>query len=257
MSIIFQEYGETAILQLYRENGYNALDYETFLQLYDSLNKIKESNLYKTIVITGSGSKAFTAGADLKERINMNSQEVQEYLGKARETYREIEALPQPVIAAVNGLCIGGGLEMSLACDLRIAASHSLFSLPEVKIGIIPGVGGTQRLLRAVGDIYAKELILTGKMITAERALSIGLINETVSEKHVLERALELAGEINQNAPLSVRESKAAINYGRKVSLDDGLIYEIEAYERVLKTEDRNEALAAFKEKRRPVFKGR
>jgi enoyl-CoA hydratase/carnithine racemase len=257
LSIIFQENGETAILQLYRENGYNALDYETFLQLYDSLGKIKESNYYKTVIITGSGSKAFTAGADLKERINMNSQEVQDYLQKARETYREIEALPQPVIAAVNGLCIGGGLEMSLACDLRIASSNSVFSLPEVKIGIIPGVGGTQRLLRAVGDIYAKELILTGKKITAERALSIGLINETVSEKQVLERALEIAGEINENAPLSVRESKAAINYGRSVSLDEGLIFEAEAYERVLKTEDRNEALVAFKEKRKPVFEGR
>ncbi|WP_186326712.1 enoyl-CoA hydratase-related protein [Cytobacillus oceanisediminis] len=257
MSIIFQENGETAILQLYRENGYNALDYETFLQLYDSLGKIKESNYYKTVIITGSGAKAFTAGADLKERINMNSQEVQDYLKKARETYREIENLPQPVIAAVNGLCIGGGVEMSLTCDLRIASTHSLFSLPEVKIGIIPGVGGTQRLLRAVGDLYAKELILTGKKITAERALNIGLINETVSEKQVLERALEIAGEINENAPLSVRESKAAINYGRSVSLDEGLIYEAEAYERVLETEDRNEALAAFKEKRKPVFEGR
>jgi enoyl-CoA hydratase/carnithine racemase len=257
LSIIFQENGETAILQLYRENGYNALDYETFLQLYDSLGKIKESNYYKTVIITGSGSKAFTAGADLKERINMNSQEVQDYLKKARETYREIENLPQPVIAAVNGLCIGGGLEMSLACDLRIASTHSLFSLPEVKIGIIPGVGGTQRLLRAVGDLYAKELILTGKKITAERALNIGLINETVLEKQVLERALEIAEEINENAPLSVREAKAAINYGRSVSLDEGLIFEAEAYERVLETEDRNEALAAFKEKRKPVFEGR
>ncbi len=257
MSIIFQEHGETAILHLYRENDYNALDYETFLELYDSFNKIKKSNFYKTVIITGSGTKAFSAGADLKERIKMNSQEVQDYLELARETYREIEALPQPVIAAVNGLCIGGGLEMSLACDLRIAASHSLFSLPEVKIGIIPGVGGTQRLLRAVGDIYAKELILTGKKITAERALSIGLINETVADKHVLERALEITEEINQNAPISVRESKAAINYGRTVGLEEGLIYEAEAYGRVLITEDRNEALAAFKEKRKPVFKGR
>jgi enoyl-CoA hydratase/carnithine racemase len=257
LSVIFQENGETAILQLYRENGYNALDYETILQLHDSLIKIKDSNFYKTIIITGSGSKAFTAGADLKERINMNSKEVQGYLEKARKTYLEIESLPQPVIAAVNGLCIGGGLEMSLACDLRIAASHSLFSLPEVRIGIIPGVGGTQRLLRAVGDLYAKELILTGKKISAERALSIGLINETVGDQPVMERALEIAAEINQNAPLSVRESKAAINFGRSVTLEEGLLYEAEAYERVLKTEDRNEALAAFKEKRKPAFKGR
>ncbi|WP_026581808.1 enoyl-CoA hydratase-related protein [Bacillus sp. J33] len=257
MSVIFRENGKTAILQLYRENGYNALDYETFLQLYDSLIKIKDSNFYKTVIITGSGSKAFTAGADLKERVSMDSQEVQDYLEKARQTYLEIEALPQPVIAAVNGLCIGGGLEMSLACDVRISASHSLFSLPEVKIGIIPGVGGTQRLLRAVGDLYAKELILTGKKITAERALSIGLINETVGEKPVLERALEIAEEINQNAPLSVRESKAAINFGRSVTLEEGLQFEAEAYDRLLKTEDRNEALSAFKEKRKPVFRGR
>lgn len=257
LSIIFQENGETAILQLFRENGYNALDYATFLELHESLIKIKESDFYKTVIITGAGSKAFTAGADLKERINMGSKEVQDYLEKARETYREIETLPQPVIAAVNGLCIGGGLEMSLACDLRIAASHSLFSLPEVKIGIIPGVGGTQRLLRAVGDLYAKELILTGKKITAERALSIGLINESVDGKTVLERAIEIAEEINQNAPLSVRESKAAINFGRTVTFEEGLVYEAEAYARVLKTEDRNEALAAFREKRKPVFRGR
>lgn len=257
MSVIFQEKGETAILQLYRENGYNALDSETFLQLYDSLIKIKKSNFYKTIIITGSGTKAFTAGADLKERINMDAQEVQDYLEKARHTYLEIETLHQPVIAAVNGLCIGGGLEMSLACDVRIAASHSLFSLPEVKIGIIPGVGGTQRLLRAVGELHAKELILTGKKITAERALSIGLITETVGEKPVLERALEIAEEMNQNAPLSLLESKAAINFGRSVTLEEGLEFEAEAYDRLLKTEDRNEALSAFMEKRKPVFKGR
>jgi enoyl-CoA hydratase/carnithine racemase len=257
LSVIFQEKGETAILQLYRENGYNALDSETFLQLYDSLIKIKKSNFYKTIIITGSGTKAFTAGADLKERINMDAQEVQDYLEKARHTYLEIETLHQPVIAAVNGLCIGGGLEMSLACDVRIAASHSLFSLPEVKIGIIPGVGGTQRLLRAVGELHAKELILTGKKITAERALSIGLITETVGEKPVLERALEIAEEMNQNAPLSLLESKAAINFGRSVTLEEGLEFEAEAYDRLLKTEDRNEALSAFMEKRKPVFKGR
>ncbi|MBT2689803.1 enoyl-CoA hydratase/isomerase family protein [Bacillus sp. ISL-47] len=257
MSIIFKENEETAILQLYRENGYNALDYETFLQLHDSLIKIKESDSYKTVIITGSGSIAFTAGADLKERINMGPQEVQDYLDKARQTYREIESLPQPVISAVNGLCIGGGLEMSLACDLRIAASHSLFSLPEVKIGIIPGVGGTQRLLRAVGELHAKELIFTGKKITAERALSIGLISEVVEGRPVLERALEIAEEINQNAPLSLKESKAAINFGRSVTLEEGLFYEAEAYGRVLNTEDRNEALAAFREKRKPVFKGR
>lgn len=257
LSIIFEERGETAILRLYRENGYNALNYETFLQLHGSLIKIKESELYKTVVITGSGSTAFTAGADLKERIKMNPQEVQSYLNRARETYREIEHLPQPVIAAVNGLCIGGGLEMALACDLRIAAPHSLFSLPEVRIGIIPGVGGTQRLLRAVGDLYAKELILTGKKITAERALSIGLINEVVEGETVLERAIEIAEEINLNAPLAVRESKAAINYGRTVPLDLGLQYEAQAYDRVLNTEDRNEALSAFKEKRKPLFKGK
>ncbi|GLB60593.1 enoyl-CoA hydratase-related protein [Cytobacillus sp. NCCP-133] len=257
MSIIFRKNGETAILQLYRENGYNALDYETFMQLHDSLLRIKESDSYKTVIITGSGLIAFTAGADLKERINMDPQEVQDYLEKARQTYREIESLRQPVISAVNGLCIGGGLEMSLACDLRIAASHSLFSLPEVKIGIIPGVGGTQRLLRAVGDLHAKELIFTGRKIAAERALSIGLITEVVEGRSVLERAIEIAEEINMNAPLSVKESKAAINFGRSVTLEEGLLYEAEAYERVLNTEDRNEALAAFKEKRKPVFKGR
>lgn len=257
MSIIFQEHGETAILQLYRENGYNALNYETVSELHDALVKIKESHTFKTVIITGSGTKAFSAGADLKERIEMDPIEVQTYLTRIREVYKEIERLPQPVIAAINGLCIGGGLEMALSCDLRISASHSLFSLPEVKIGIIPGVGGTQRLLRAVGDLHAKELILTGKKISAEKALSIGLVTEVIDGSSILERAIELAEEINQNAPLSIKEAKAAINYGRNVSLEEGLLFEAEAYERVLHTEDRNEALLAFKEKREPNFKGK
>lgn len=257
MSIIYQEVGEIAVLQLYRENQYNALNYETVTQLYDHIQEIKASQFFKTVIITGAGEKAFSAGADLKERINMDENEVIEYLTKIRETYKEIERLPQPVIAAINGLCIGGGLEMSLACDMRISSSHSIFSLPEVKIGIIPGVGGTQRLLRAVGNMYAKELILTGKKITAEKAQSIGLINEVVADKPILERAIEIAKEINENAPLSIQEAKAVINYGSNVTLDEGLEYEIEAYNRVLNTEDRNEALLAFKEKRKAIFKGK
>lgn len=219
--------------------------------------KLKETTSIRTVIITGSGSNVFSAGADLKERLQMDGDSVQRYLTTVREAYNELERLPQPVIAAINGLCIGGGLEMALACDLRVSAFHSLFSLPEVKIGIIPGCGGTQRLLRAVGDLYAKELILTGKKITAERAESIGLINEIVHDGSVLDRALEIAQDINENAPLSIRESKAAINFGRNVSLEEGLSFEWQAYARVLNTEDRNEALLAFREKRKPIFKGK
>lgn len=218
--------------------------------------KLKETTSIRTVIITGSGSQVFSAGADLKERLQMDGDSVQRYLNTVREAYNELERLPQPVIAAINGLCIGGGLEMVLACDIRVSASHSLFSLPEVKIGIIPGCGGTQRLLRAVGDLYAKELILTGKKISAERAESIGLINEIVHDGSVLDRALEIAQDINENAPLSIRESKAAINFGRNVSLEEGLSFEWQAYARVLNTEDRNEALLAFREKRKPIFKG-
>ncbi|RFU62811.1 enoyl-CoA hydratase [Peribacillus saganii] len=257
MSVVFQEKGEIAILQLYRENGYNALDIETVEQLNENILHIASSKIFRSVILTGSGRKAFSAGADLKERIRMDKSQVREYLNKIRKTYRQIEQLPQPVIAAINGLCIGGGLEMALACDLRISSSNSVFSLPEVKIGIIPGGGGTQRLMRAVGDLYAKEMILTGKKISADKALAIGLLNEVTEDKSVLQRAIELAEEINENAPISVQKAKEVLNYGRNAVLEEGLIIEAEAYEEVLHTKDREEALIAFNEKRKPIFKGR
>ncbi|OLO39269.1 hypothetical protein BTR23_09490 [Alkalihalophilus pseudofirmus] len=256
MSVLYEQKDNIAILSLYRENGYNALNYETVSQLYNHLISIWNNKEINIVIITAKGEKVFTAGADLKERRQMNSEQVNLYLSKIRETYKVIESMPQVIIAAVNGICVGGGTEMILACDLRIAASHATFSLPEVKIGIIPGAGGTQRLVRVVGLGRAKEMILTGKPVTAQKAERIGLINEIIEDKNVVDRAIEISKVISKNAPLSLKEAKEAIHFAANVHNEEGFLFESKSYERLVSTRDRQEALEAFNEKREPKYLG-
>jgi enoyl-CoA hydratase/carnithine racemase len=209
------------------------------------------------VVITGAGDKAFCAGADLKERRAMTLDDTRAFLADLNRTLDDLAGLPAPVIAAINGAAFGGGLELALACDLRLCAEGAEMGLVEVRLGIIPGAGGTQRLPRLVGVAAAKELILTGRRIPAARALALGLVSRVVPAAELRGAAEQLAAEIGAGAPLGVAQAKRAIDGGAALPLGDALALERAAYEVVLASDDRNEGLAAFAEKRRPQFKGK
>lgn len=226
---------------------------------------IKESNFdmsLRVIVITGApppeNKKAsFSAGADLAERRTLSDDQVRRFISTVRSTMITVENARVPVIAAINGFAFGGGSELALACDLRIASKDALMGLTETSLAIIPGGGGTQRLPRIIGIAKAKELIYTARRIKADKALEIGLVSRVVEPEKLAEAALELAGEIANNGPIGVAQAKFAINYGSECSLGVALPLESKAYEITIPTADRLEALAAFAEKRKPVFKGK
>jgi enoyl-CoA hydratase/carnithine racemase len=211
----------------------------------------------RAVVLTGAGDKAFCAGADLKERATMSAPEVRAFLDSLRRTFRAMERSECTFIAAVNGIAFGGGTELALACDLRVATPSAELGLTEVKLGIIPGGGGTQRLSRLIGPGRAKDLILTGRRVSAAEALNLGLVNRVAPEGQLLETAVALAESIAANAPIAVAAAKHAIDDGLALGLDDALALEQRKYELTLQTEDRLEGLKAFAEKRAPQFKGR
>lgn len=245
------------LITLNRPEAANAMSIQLLTDLNECLDEVAKNREIRVVLITGSGDKAFCAGADLKERKNMNEQQVRETVRLIGSTVNRVEALPQPVIAVLNGVAFGGGLELALACDLRIASSEAKMGLTEVSLGIIPGAGGTQRLPRLIGLGKAKELIYTARRIIASEALEINLINEVVEKEDLLKRATELAREIAKNAPLSLIQAKIAINKGIEVDLTTGLKIEELAYNELLYTEDRMEGLVAFQEKRQPQYVGR
>lgn len=245
------------LITLNRPEAANAMSLQLLKELNETLVAISKNREIRVVLITGSGEKAFCAGADLKERKTMNEQQVRETVKLIGNTVNQVEALPQPVIAVMNGVAFGGGLELALACDLRIASSEAKMGLTEVSLGIIPGAGGTQRLPRIIGVGKAKELIYTARRISANEALEIGLINSVYDKEILLEKATELALEIAKNAPLSLIQAKVAINKGIEVDLTTGLKIEELAYNELLHTEDRLEGLVAFQEKRQPQYQGR
>jgi methylglutaconyl-CoA hydratase len=217
---------------------------------------VKHDSDLRAVVLTGVG-RAFCAGADLKERRAMTLPETWAFLDELNKLANTIAALPRPVIAAINGAAFGGGLELALACDLRIAADSAELGLTEVRLGIIPGVGGTQRLPRVTSVAVAKELILTGRRVSAARALALGIVSEVVAGAELAAAAATLAREIGVAGPLAIAAAKRAIDGGVGLPLDEGLALEAVCYEEVLASEDRNEGLAAFAEKRPPAFRGR
>lgn len=210
----------------------------------------------RAVVITGAGDKAFCAGADLKERATMNEEEVRTFLLDLRRTFRALERSPKVFIAAINGAAFGGGTELALACDLRVIAPHAEMALTETRLAIIPGGGGTQRLPRLVGTGVARELIFTGRRVAAEEALRIGLVNRIAPDPDVVAHALSLAREVAAGGPIALAAAKAAILEGADLDLDDALELEYRKYQLVIPTKDRLEGLAAFREKRKPVYRG-
>ncbi|WP_307324371.1 enoyl-CoA hydratase [Evansella vedderi] len=248
--------GHIAYLTLKRKGSANALSQALLDEMMTVFQQWKFDPSIRTIIITGDGDNVFCAGADLKERRDMNETQVRQAVNKIRQTIQMVEDMPIPVIAAINGSAIGGGLELALACDLRLASDQAKFALTETTLAIIPGAGGTQRLPRAIGTQRAKEMIYTGKRITAETAESWGLILKVVSQDSLLEEATKLANEIGQNGPIAIKQAKFAINQGIEVDLKTGLSIEEKAYELTIPTKDRKEGLTAFKEKRSPVYTG-
>jgi len=254
--IIVDYHGYTCQITLNRPDKRNAINFPTLLELKEVIRKLHYAPKVRTVVITGAGEKAFSAGADLKERVGMSQLEVKEFLYTIRNLLTDIENLPMPVIGAINGLALGGGTELALACDIRLASDRATMGLTEVALGIIPGAGGTQRLARLIGRGKAKELVFTGRKVEAKEALSLGLVNEVVKQEELVKRSLEMAEVINNNGPIAVQQAKFAINQGLEVDLKTGINIEAKAYEVILPTKDRLEGLAAFKEKRKPEYKG-
>jgi len=247
-----------AWLHLQRPEVMNALSYETLGQLSAHVEALRSDASVRVVLVRGSGEAAFSAGADLKERAYFTEQQTRDFVRRIGDTFTELASLPQPTIAVMNGVAYGGGLELALACDLRVAASTSRMGLTETALAIIPGAGGTQRLPRVVGLAKAKELILAARRLDAAEALRIGLVN-AVAEPAALDAcALELAEAIAANGPIAVRAAKEALGYTEGgASLAVNLVRERELYlERVLPSKDRLEALAAFREKRPPQYRG-
>lgn len=234
----------------------NALSRAMIAGLLENLDRVREDRGLRCVVVTGKGDKAFCAGADLKERAGMSAEEVHAFHRSLRDAFRAIEAAPQAFVAAMNGAALGGGLELALACDLRVAVEGAEMGLPEVGLGIIPGAGGTVRLPRAIGVARAKDLILTGRRVGASEALAMGLVSRLAPAGRLLDVALELAGMVARNAPVSIRQAKRAVDGGLHLDLDAALDHENRMYQDCLSTKDRVEALRAFAEKRRPIFTG-
>jgi len=235
----------------------NPISRALLAELGEGVARVSSSREVRVVILTGAGHRAFCSGADLKERATMSEVEVRGFLDGLRRTFRAIETSDAVFIAAVNGSAFGGGTELALACDLRLAAPSAELGLTEVKLGIIPGGGGTQRLARLIGPGHARDLILTGRRVAAAEALSLGLVNRVSEEGKLIEDSAALAAEIAANAPVAVAAAKHAISEGLSLPLDDALRLELSHYEKVLGTEDRLEGLRAFAEKRPPAFKGR
>lgn len=246
-----------AVVTFMRAEAANALSVQMLHEINEALEAIHDDRSIRVVIVTGDGEKAFCAGADLKERKGMNEGETRKTIALIGKTMNHFEALAQPVIAAINGVAFGGGLELALACDIRIASNTAKMGLTETALGIIPGAGGTQRLPRLIGIGKAKELIYTARRLSAEEAYQYGMIEHIVQPERLLEQAKELAYEIAKNAPLSLIQAKTAINQGMQTDIFTGLQIESLAYSRLLQTEDRLEGLKAFQEKRPPAYSGK
>ncbi|ARK29143.1 enoyl-CoA hydratase [Halalkalibacter krulwichiae] len=234
----------------------NALSLQMIRELNDFLASVENDDSIRVIVFTGNGDRVFCAGADLKERKEMNMQEAKFAVQKIKRTINRVASLKQPTIAAMNGTALGGGLEFSLACDIRIASTDGTYGLTETSLAIIPGAGGTQRLSRLIGTGKAKELIFTAAKISGIEAKEIGLVEHAVRLNEVKQKSIDLAQVIASNGPVAVQEAKKAINLGIDVDLKTSLTIESNAYEQTLITKDRLEGLLAFEEKRKPEYKG-
>ena len=255
--ILKEEKDGAVILTLNRPESMNSINFDLLHAMHAHLDELEFDSTVRSLIITGKGEKAFCAGADLKERATLNENQVKLFIRTIRDLSAKIDNFPKPVIAAVNGVALGGGTELALASDIRIVSDNASMGLTETRLAIIPGGGGTQRLPRIVGIAKAKEMIFTGKRIGAEEALSIGLANHISPADSLMEECLKMTDMIDQTGPIAVEQAKYAINKGMETDIHTGLAIESNAYRITIPTQDRVEGLTAFREKRKPVYKGK
>jgi enoyl-CoA hydratase len=250
-----ERHDQVAILTLDRPEALNALNLSVFDELEAAFTNLARDPSLRAVILTGSG-KAFVAGADIKEMASFTPPQARAFSRRGQQVMNLIENFPRPVIAAVNGFALGGGCELAMACDLRIASEKAKAGQPEVNLGVTPGFAGTQRLARLVGRSQAKYLLFTGEIIPADRALRIGLFDEVVAPDQVLPRCLEIANIIATKGPVAVSYCKQAVNVGTEATLAQGQDYEAELFAQTFATADQKEGMSAFIEKRPPAFTG-
>ncbi len=255
-TIILNRQEGIGYLTINRPKVFNAINNQMIEEMKRAIEEFHQDKLVGVVIITGTG-KAFQTGADIEELSQMSPLEILQWNQGVVENFDALEKMRQPVIAAINGYALGGGLELALACTIRIAADSAKMGLPEVKIGILPGAGGTQRLPRLIGKGLAAEMILTGEMIDAKEAYRIGLVNRVVPAKQLMATAEEIGRKILRNAPIAVALAKDAIEVGKNLPLDGAIQYAQKNCITCFSTEDMKEGTAAFLEKRKPQFKGR
>lgn len=255
-TLIVERRERVAIITINRPEKRNALNIKTREEGAAALDELREDESVGVVVFTGAGDKAFVAGADIAE-FSGRTAITQRAVMLGRSLFTAIDGFPKPVIAMVNGYCLGGGCELALACDLRIASETASFGQPEINLGIIPGGGGTQRLTRLVGEGKAMELILTGDIIDAREAFTLGLVNMVVPPADLEAKTMELANRIAEKSPIALRMAKEAVRVASRSNLDEGLRREIDLFALCFSSEDKDEGVKAFLEKRKPAFKGK
>lgn len=256
-NILFTVEGGIATITFNRPKAMNAMNPETMAELFDAATACKNDGNVKVLILTGAGEKAFVAGADISQMQSMKPAEALHFMELGNETLRLIETMAKPSIAAVNGYALGGGAEISMACDVRFASENAVFGQPEVTIGMIPGWGGTQRLPRLIGMGRAKELILSGASIDAKRAYEIGLVNRVCSVDQLQAEVKKFAGKLMNLPGFALKMIKHSVNFGYDLSLDNAIRLETECCAQCFSTDDQKEGMKAFLEKRKPVFSGR
>jgi enoyl-CoA hydratase len=255
-TLLVERQDRVAFITINRPEKRNALNLKTREEGAAALDELAEDDSVRVVIITGAGDKAFIAGADIGEFAGRTSVE-QRSVMLGRSLFTAIDSFPKPVIAMINGYCLGGGNELAMACDLRIASETASFGQPEINLGIIPGGGGTQRLTRLVGEGKAMELILTGEIIDARTAALLGLVNMVVPLEELRAKTLEIANRIADKSPIALRMAKEAVKLASRSNLDEGLRREIDLFALCFSSEDKDEGVSAFLEKRKPEFKGR
>lgn len=245
-----------AIIQLNRPKRLNALNYQTMDEICSALDAVENDNAVRVVIITGN-ERAFAAGADVNQMLGKSTQDMKDEGQAQLERWQRIYAFSKPTIAAVNGWCLGGGNELAMSCDMMVAGEKTKFGQPEINLAIMPGAGGTQRLVRAVGKAMAMEMILASRFLSAQEALQLGLVNAVVPVELVLEKALEIANEITSKAPVAIQKAKESVLQAFELPLQKGLQSERDNFYSLFDTEDKDEGISAFLEKRKPQWKGK
>lgn len=255
-NIILDRTDRIARITINRPDKLNALNIRTRQEMAEALDELRADDAIRVVVITGAGEKAFVAGADINEFAGRTAVQ-QRAVMKAKSIFTAAEEFPKPLIAMINGFCLGGGCELALACDIRLAGEKARFGQPEINLGIIPGGGGTQRLTRLIGEGRAMQMILSGEMIDAQTALRFGLVNEVHPVDQLEARTMELATRIAEKSPVALAMAKTAVKNAARMTLREGLDSEIDLFALCFSTEDKEEGVRAFIEKRKPEFSGR